>query len=185
MPFSSPVPNFFIGCLEEFSAAIAEINVEKTVKTVVVDSYNGLHSQIFNKCKSANSGKNGFADYGQLKIMSMEIMSSLIRMDKNIVFNCVCNMDENGVLVPSIDGSMKQNLAPLFTIVLQAKIVIINDKPVHAYETVNYGSNTSKSPMGMFEALVNEFNSTHSYSGTLIENDLSKVLTNYFEFYKK
>lgn len=184
MPFAANIDNYVIDDFQQASYALGVMLHESSVKTILIDSYSSLHNMLLSQCKSQNTSRNGFSDYGMLKTISSEFLNSVARMQKNVILTCVTSKAD-GQMLPSIDGKIKETLCSFFTVVLYAKIIEVNDKPVHCFETINYGDNLSKSPAGMFSGLVTEFNSAHGVDLTVIDNDMAKVLKAYYDFYKK
>ncbi len=147
--------------------ALQSIEMNKEIKTVVVDDFQYVLSKEYMK-RAMERGFDKFTEMAQHYYDIIE-MAQEMREDLNIIFLSHNESKEDGTSKVKTIGKLlddKITVEGLFTIVLNTKI----EDGSYYFETQNNGFNTSKSPKGMF----GEFK---------IPNDMKYVVDKVNEYY--
>lgn len=207
LPFNKKIPNFFVNDYQEFAEVFSTLLREPTIKSIVIDDYNTLHSFMFKMLEdgiksrieaSSKTGKiekqNGFELYGDLKDMATTFINQCKTCGKNIIFLCLAEKDDNGNFIPLIDGKFKAKLYSMFTVAVSTDILMINDRPIHCFKVINEGDNAGKVPAGMLDKYTAHFAKTHGLyfddnetvlDNRYMSNNMAHLLTGFINLYKE
>lgn len=149
-------------------------NKRSEIKVVVIDDYQYVMANEYMR-RTQETGFKKFNDIGQNAWNIVNTVKGL-RDDLIVVFmtHSETELDANGNKITKAKtiGKMMDNVITfegMFTIVLYTDVIKTEDGVRYVFVTQNNGSNTGKSPRGMFE-------------DKLIDNDLTNVLSKIVEY---
>ena len=167
LPFKSKLKTVSGDNPEVICMTLRQVANDPKIKTVVIDdSQFVMANEFMRRCRE--TGYNKFVEIGQHFFTILDTVRSMPD-DKTVFFLHHIELDQFGNTKAKTIGKMLDSVITLeskFTVVLQTAVV--NGK--YLFSTHNSGSNTVKSPMGMF-------------ADDYIDNDLKYVCDKLDEFY--
>jgi ABC-type dipeptide/oligopeptide/nickel transport system ATPase subunit len=164
--------NVPVQSLQEFNAAMSKAMESDKVETIVIESFTALVEMIY---READIRFKGFDVWSFYNKEIDRILNMSKNTDKYVIFLAIDGAydSDNGVQerYVAVDGNRwKKRVEKEFVVCLFTDNHYAEDKVSYRFRTQSNGSDSAKSPMGMFEEL-------H------VDNDLAQVIEKCEEYY--
>ena len=167
--YSKDTPEGTLAVTDDSNSIISALNhyASSGAKTIIIDDFQYVMANEFMR----RSQETGFTKFTDIARHAWEVITAAQNLpdDVKVYFLSHVQSDEQGVTKAKTIGKLldeKITVEGLFTIVLRTNV----EDGKYRFSTQNNGSDTVKSPMGLFDA-------------QYIENDLQEINTKINEYY--